>query len=151
MLRDTIIVEPLGHVVLRFEATNPGVWLFHCHVDWHLEQGLAAVFIEAPSILQQRETLNENLIQNCKSGSIPVSGNAAGNSKDWFDLEGLPRQPQPLPEGFTLKGYAAFALTTLVGLWGLYTIAQYGLGEVIQDDQEMAARLKQILESNQSS
>lgn len=27
---------------------NPGVWLFHCHVDWHLETGLAIVFAEAP-------------------------------------------------------------------------------------------------------
>jgi iron transport multicopper oxidase len=27
---------------------NPGAWFLHCHVDWHLETGLAIVFAEAP-------------------------------------------------------------------------------------------------------
>lgn len=57
MHRDTVVLEPNGHVVLRFVANNPGVWLFHCHVDWHLEQGLAATFIEAPTLLRNSEKL----------------------------------------------------------------------------------------------
>lgn len=145
VLRDTVVVESLGHVVLRFQATNPGIWFFHCHVDWHLEQGLAAVFIEAPLLLQERETLTESVLNTCKSGNIPTKGNAVGNEKDWFNLEGLPRQPVPLPAGFTFKGYVAFFFSTAVGLWGIYTIAQYGLGEVVPDDQELAAQLKALL------
>jgi iron transport multicopper oxidase len=30
MKRDTVLVRPNGHVVLRFRADNPGVWIFHC-------------------------------------------------------------------------------------------------------------------------
>jgi iron transport multicopper oxidase len=30
------------------EADNPGAWFLHCHIDWHLEAGLAIAFAEAP-------------------------------------------------------------------------------------------------------
>jgi iron transport multicopper oxidase len=33
--RDTVTVPGSGFVVLRFRADNPGVWLMHCHVEWH--------------------------------------------------------------------------------------------------------------------
>ncbi|KAF5327070.1 hypothetical protein D9619_004661 [Psilocybe cf. subviscida] len=36
-------------VIIRFRADNPGPWFLHCHIDWHLEAGLAVVFAEAPS------------------------------------------------------------------------------------------------------
>ena len=127
MVRDTVVLEPSGHVVLRFRADNPGVWYFHCHVDWHLQQGLASVFIEAPALLQEREKLNENYLDICKAADIPVVGNAAGHSNDWFDLKGLPRQPEPLPKGFTTEGYLALIISTIIGVWGLYSIAQYGI------------------------
>ncbi|KAJ8114280.1 hypothetical protein OPT61_g3793 [Boeremia exigua] len=34
MRRDTILVQPNGHAVLRFRSDNPGIWLFHCHIEW---------------------------------------------------------------------------------------------------------------------
>lgn len=34
MRRDTVVVWPNGNMVLRFKADNPGVWLFHCHLEW---------------------------------------------------------------------------------------------------------------------
>ncbi|KAI5808305.1 multicopper oxidase-domain-containing protein [Pyronema omphalodes] len=47
MIRDTILAPPGGHIILRFRADNPGVWLFHCHLEWHLLSGLVTTFIEA--------------------------------------------------------------------------------------------------------
>ena len=41
MLRDTVYVRPQSYIVMRFKADNPGVWLFHCHIEWHLEQGFS--------------------------------------------------------------------------------------------------------------
>ncbi|KAL3240129.1 ferroxidase FET5 [Nakaseomyces bracarensis] len=148
VMRDTIVLEPNGHAVLRFRADNPGVWIFHCHVDWHLEQGLAAIFVESPLILQERETLSQNYLDVCSAAGMPNKGNAAGISEDWLDLTGLPRQPKPLPKGFTTKGYVAFIICTLVGIWGLYSISDYGFSEVIQDDREVFDSLKAILDSN---
>lgn len=34
MRRDTVLVRPNGNFVLRFKADNPGVWFFHCHLEW---------------------------------------------------------------------------------------------------------------------
>jgi hypothetical protein len=41
ILRDTVEIPTRGHAVLRFRADNPGVWLFHCHILWHLASGMA--------------------------------------------------------------------------------------------------------------
>ncbi|KAI8903470.1 laccase, partial [Powellomyces hirtus] len=44
-------VQPIGgsSQTLRFVADNPGAWFMHCHIDWHLEQGLAVIFVERPN------------------------------------------------------------------------------------------------------
>lgn len=36
----------VGYVVLRYEADNPGVWMVHCHIEQHLELGLAFLMVE---------------------------------------------------------------------------------------------------------
>ncbi|KAM6492570.1 laccase, multicopper oxidase [Amanita muscaria] len=33
------------NVTFRFNTANPGPWIMHCHIDWHLEIGLAVVFV----------------------------------------------------------------------------------------------------------
>ncbi|KAJ6514341.1 laccase [Mycena vitilis] len=38
-----------GNTTFRFFSGNPGAWFLHCHIDWHLEAGLAVVFGESPS------------------------------------------------------------------------------------------------------
>ncbi|KAJ7066264.1 laccase 3 [Mycena amicta] len=38
-----------GNTTFRFFTDNPGAWFLHCHIDWHLEAGLAVVFGESPS------------------------------------------------------------------------------------------------------
>jgi hypothetical protein len=34
--RDVIEMSAFSHLVIQFEANNPGVWPFHCHIAWHL-------------------------------------------------------------------------------------------------------------------
>ncbi|KAJ3147436.1 laccase [Geranomyces michiganensis] len=48
-------VEAIGgkETVLRFIADNPGTWFLHCHIDWHLEDGLAVVWIERPEDIRK--------------------------------------------------------------------------------------------------
>ncbi|QRV95632.1 Multicopper oxidase [Ceratobasidium sp. AG-Ba] len=45
--RDVVGVMDDG-VRIQFKTDNPGPWFMHCHIDWHLEEGLAVVFVEAP-------------------------------------------------------------------------------------------------------
>ena len=56
ILRDTVSVPANGWTRIRFIADNPGVWFIHCHISWHIEAGLSAYMIEAPS--QLKGTLN---------------------------------------------------------------------------------------------
>ncbi|KAG6888301.1 hypothetical protein C0995_009300 [Termitomyces sp. Mi166 len=35
-----------GNTTIRFVTDNAGPWFLHCHIDWHLQLGLAIVFAE---------------------------------------------------------------------------------------------------------
>jgi FtsP/CotA-like multicopper oxidase with cupredoxin domain len=42
LLKDTIPVPRRGHVLLRLQAGQPGLWMLHCHMLVHLGSGMAA-------------------------------------------------------------------------------------------------------------
>ena len=51
--RDTFTVNPYSYLVFRFLTTNPGIWIIHCHNDWHLQVRMAFVFNESPQLIKQ--------------------------------------------------------------------------------------------------
>ena len=58
--RDTQLLQPgagtqLGYLVLEFNADNPGVWPFHCHIAWHLSSGLYMNILEMPDNITETE------------------------------------------------------------------------------------------------
>jgi iron transport multicopper oxidase len=57
--RDTIFVHELSWGVMRFVADNPGIWTFHCHIDWHLLSGMALVILEARELATQIQIPDE--------------------------------------------------------------------------------------------
>lgn len=87
--RDTIMANKLSNVVIRFKADNPGVWAFHCHIEWHIESGLAATIIEAPDMLGN-VTIPKDFARTCKNYGHGMStmGNAAGNTRFPLNLTG---------------------------------------------------------------
>ncbi|KAI9478938.1 Cupredoxin [Coemansia mojavensis] len=89
--RDTVTVASYESVTIRFKADNPGVWLLRCTMSTHYYLGLAMTFIEAPDVLQQRQTIPFELEHMCRQQNIATCGNAAGNSG--LDLAGLPSPP----------------------------------------------------------
>ncbi|ETO76440.1 hypothetical protein F444_08158 [Phytophthora nicotianae P1976] len=66
---DTNACTGVGYVVLRLEADNPGVWMMHCHIDWHLEGGLAMIFVEGEAQLQQAgvDAFSNSILSVCGS------------------------------------------------------------------------------------
>jgi FtsP/CotA-like multicopper oxidase with cupredoxin domain len=46
--KDTVNVPAKGEVVIAWQATNPGRWFFHCHIEWHLATGMARVIEITP-------------------------------------------------------------------------------------------------------
>jgi iron transport multicopper oxidase len=127
MRRDTVQVPSMHSVTLRVVADNPGVWLLHCkilsfcvfaslmsqaatagHIEWHLEAGLAIQLVEAPLVMQQRNTVPQTLYDQCKSLDQPFSGNAAGHPST-TDLSGLKLGPYPQVLGWRPRAIGAMA------------------------------------------
>ncbi|KAK7517597.1 iron transport multicopper oxidase FET3 precursor [Phyllosticta citriasiana] len=133
MRRDTFHVRPNGNIVLRFRADNPGVWLFHCHLEWHVASGLIATMIEAPlrlqSLLDGGKAIPQDHYAACAANDppVPTAGNAAGNTVDLLDLTGQNTSPAPLPSGFQTKGWVALAFSVLSALLGMAAVIWYGL------------------------
>ncbi|KAG0144312.1 hypothetical protein CROQUDRAFT_660183 [Cronartium quercuum f. sp. fusiforme G11] len=46
--RDTVLVQGGSFVVVRINTDLPGVWFLHCHMGWHLAEGLSAVVVVQP-------------------------------------------------------------------------------------------------------
>ncbi|CAO2150884.1 unnamed protein product [Urochloa humidicola] len=44
-MKNTVLVPRQGWAAVRFVADNPGVWFMHCHFEYHMSMGMAAVFI----------------------------------------------------------------------------------------------------------
>ncbi|CAG2217335.1 unnamed protein product [Mytilus edulis] len=45
--KDTIVVPYGGYIIIRINATNPGVWFLHCHIDKHMAEGMAVMLNES--------------------------------------------------------------------------------------------------------
>ncbi|KAF7556174.1 hypothetical protein G7Z17_g1586 [Cylindrodendrum hubeiense] len=128
--RDTIVLPPQGYLVIRFVADNPGVWIFHCHIDWHLSSGLAMLMIEAPEKIQERVSIPDDHYEVCKAASVPYKGNAAANTEDFFDLCGQNEQPAWIPAGFTKRGIIALVFSVISAVIGIVSIVIYGLADI---------------------
>jgi iron transport multicopper oxidase len=96
--RDVVHVNANSYAVLRFKADNPGVFLFHCHIEWHVEMGLTATIIEAPELLAGK-TFPADHLHNCDLQKIPTKGNAAGNTVNVTDTTGFQTVPDTTYNG----------------------------------------------------
>ena len=76
--RDTVILPAGGSVTMRFRADNPGAWMMHCHMDWHLAAGLAMMVIQAPREAKKMLDVPSYFPQQCRMQGLPVHGNAGG-------------------------------------------------------------------------
>jgi hypothetical protein len=48
--KDVIIVPAGGYVVIHLLQKNPGWWFMHCHIDYHLNHGMAIAIGENPTM-----------------------------------------------------------------------------------------------------
>lgn len=130
-----------------------GVWVFHCHLEWHVQSGLMATFVEAPLDLQKTLKIPEDHYAACAANGVPTAGNAAGNTVDFLDLRGQNAPPDPLPSGyvfshryhcsgqpltifslyrFTPRGIVALVFSCLAGILGIAVVAWYGFAQPVE-------------------
>ncbi|KAI3395873.1 hypothetical protein diail_810 [Diaporthe ilicicola] len=50
--RDVTMLPAAGWLLLAFKTDNPGAWLMHCHIAWHIAGGLGLTFLERLSEYQ---------------------------------------------------------------------------------------------------
>ncbi|KAI5116373.1 hypothetical protein M0805_008686 [Coniferiporia weirii] len=135
--RDTVMVEGGASATLRFVASNPGAWFFHCHIDWHLEVGLAVTLVVAPEAMVAAAAANplpEFFYEQCAAQNVPTTGNAAGLNST-TDLKGLTLGPFIQNNGWHSKGIGAMAGCVLTAVLGMATVAWYSLGERLSDEE----------------
>ncbi|TRM58139.1 laccase [Schizophyllum amplum] len=54
--RDVVNTGLAGdNTTIRFKTDNAGPWILHCHIDWHLDIGLAVVFAEDTGTIAQSQ------------------------------------------------------------------------------------------------
>jgi hypothetical protein len=69
--RDTILVPPKSTIKVVFDANNPGIWAYHCHILYRLVTGMFTVLTyenadirfwkpdKTPSELENTRVLND--------------------------------------------------------------------------------------------
>lgn len=69
--RDVVMLPAGGWMIMAFKLNNPGAWLMHCHIAWHVSGGLSNQFLERRTdyllqmALQPLEVIEFN--QNCRA------------------------------------------------------------------------------------
>ena len=43
-LKHTVDIPPMGRRTIEFETNEPGDWMFHCHILYHMMSGMARIF-----------------------------------------------------------------------------------------------------------
>lgn len=78
VLQDTFDMYPFGWTAVRFVASNPGAWLFHCHLSSHIIMGMDFTLLVQPDEIdappEGAYSCTENSLTPAPSPS-PTSGN----------------------------------------------------------------------------
>jgi len=105
--RDTVELPASGWAVIRYVSDNPGAWLLHCHIQWHLLSGMALVLVEGedrlPALLG-----STNLTWLGNSSNVPSSssGTTAQTSSPAYRLSPGPQ----LLEAVLIVAFSAFVV-----------------------------------------
>lgn len=55
-----------GWLVIAFKTDNPGCWLMHCHIGWHVAMGLGIQFLERRDDIRALMALDQ-MVPNCEA------------------------------------------------------------------------------------
>ena len=64
MLSGALNTQTPSYIVAEFEADNPGMWPFHCHIAWHVSSGLYVNLLEMPEKIDEMN-IPEITAQTC--------------------------------------------------------------------------------------
>ena len=79
--RDVVLLPEKGYVIIAFKADNPGAWLIHCHIAFHISEGLGLQIME-------RQKDAEAIWPTGDSAALNETARVCQNWKDWQEKEG---------------------------------------------------------------
>ncbi|PWN26507.1 putative Fer1-iron transport multicopper oxidase [Jaminaea rosea] len=136
MRRDTVTVPSGGAAVLRFRSDNPGAWLMHCHIEFHLNAGLALIMIEAPEVVNSKLQIDPAVQRHCLADNIAVTGNAAGLNST-TDFGNLKKEAKFIISGWTKEAVGSVVGCAITAALGLAVVVYFGLSQgEEQEDKE---------------
>ena len=77
--KDTLQIPPGGYAIIRTKLDNAGTWIFHCHINYHVEIGMALVLqigeLGTDPLLGQNWCIeHEEENTKCKTSPPPPGG-----------------------------------------------------------------------------
>jgi manganese oxidase len=77
LLKDTVLIGPGERYDLAVDGTNPGVWMFHCHINNHAANGMSTTLI-----YDGYQPFSGDLIDHSAAhgASAPLSAGSEGSS-----------------------------------------------------------------------
>jgi hypothetical protein len=63
--RDVAMLPSEGWLAMAWRRDNPGVWLVHCHIAWHADEGFAVQFLEGESKMASMAPLPADFDDQC--------------------------------------------------------------------------------------
>lgn len=66
IIQNAVSATEPSYIVIQFDADNPGVWPFHCHIAWHVSGGLYINILERPDDIRKDMDIPGIMQQTCK-------------------------------------------------------------------------------------
>jgi len=87
VIRDVVSIGAEGdEVTIRFFTDNAGPWIFHCHIDWHLNAGFAVVFAEDVPDVKSQDIAPPDWKKLCPNYNAYIN-NQTGNQGGKGDMD----------------------------------------------------------------
>ncbi|RKU42664.1 hypothetical protein DL546_003466 [Coniochaeta pulveracea] len=84
--KDVATVEAFGWLLLRVRLDNPGAWLFHCHMLWHGESGMAMQIVARAEELETMG-LGREALGLCEASADEMLKGATPDDSIWYDTD----------------------------------------------------------------
>ena len=103
--RDVANLVASGWTVIAFKTDNPGSWLMHCHIAWHVGEGLSLQFLELPGQIPRAygNTINGRDFQNqCRAWDQYFGGanDVYGKTDSGLKRREAEAEPEPAAEAY---------------------------------------------------
>lgn len=93
--RDVQLMQPNGYIAMQYDADNPGVWPFHCHIAWHVSGGLYINLLVSPFTVHTEMARKVNCSELMRMQErpdairkLPIPHSGAQTCHEWADYTG---------------------------------------------------------------